>query len=210
MIRTEQITKKYKTLSGDVLAIEHVNLHFSCNGLYMILGKSGCGKTTLLNILSGLDSLDEGHIYVDGIDISNSGEAELDDYRNLKMGVIFQEYNLISELTVLDNLRLVLEIQDWDEKSETTIQSMIGETLAKVGLKGYESRRINQLSGGERQRVAVARTLIKHPNIIFADEPTGNPDSKTSSVIFDLLCDIAEGVCRFCCYPRQGLGVPIR
>ena len=192
MIRTEQITKKYKTLSGDALAIDHVNLHFSCNGLYMILGKSGCGKTTLLNILSGLDSLDEGHIYVDGIDISNSGEAELDDYRNLKMGVIFQEYNLISELTVLDNLRLVLEIQDWDEKSETTIQSMIGETLAKVGLKGYESRRINQLSGGERQRVAVARTLIKRPNIIFADEPTGNLDSKTSSVIFDLLCDIAK------------------
>ena len=192
LIRTEQITKEYKTLSGDVLATDHVSLHFSCNGLYMILGKSGCGKTTLLNILSGLDSHDEGHIYVDGIDISKFREAELDDYRNLKMGVIFQEYNLISELTVSDNLRLVLEIQDWDEKSETTIQALIEETLAKVGLNGYGSRRINQLSGGERQRVAIARTLIKRPNIIFADEPTGNLDSKTSDVIFDLLSEIAK------------------
>ena len=192
MIRTVQLTKKYKTLSGEILATDHVNLHFSCNGLYMILGKSGCGKTTLLNILSGLDSHDEGHIYVDGIDISNSREAELNDYRNLKMGVIFQEYNLISELTVLDNLRLVLEIQNWDEKSETTIQSLIEETLDKVGLNGFESRRINQLSGGERQRVAIARTLIKRPNIIFADEPTGNLDSKTSGVIFDLLSEIAK------------------
>lgn len=192
MIRTEQLTKKYKTLSGDVLATDHVDLHFSCNGLYMILGKSGCGKTTLLNILSGLDSHDKGHIYVDGVDIGSYHEAELDNYRNLKMGVIFQEYNLISELTVWDNLRIVLEIQDWDNKSEATIQSLIGETLAKVGLNGYESRRINQLSGGERQRVAVARTLIKRPNIIFADEPTGNLDSKTSKVIFELLSEIAK------------------
>lgn len=192
MIRTEQLTKKYKTLSGDVIATDHVNLHFSCNGLYMILGKSGCGKTTLLNVLSGLDAHDEGHLYVDGVDVSSYDETQLDHYRNLKMGVIFQEYNLISEFTVWDNLRLVLEIQDWEGKSEAAICTLIEETLEKVGLKGYASRHINQLSGGEQQRVAIARTLIKQPNIIFADEPTGNLDSKNSKIIFELLSEIAK------------------
>lgn len=192
MIRTEQLTKTYHTLSGDVIATDHVNLHFSCNGLYMILGKSGCGKTTLLNVLSGLDAHDKGHLYVDGADISSYDEAQLDHYRNLKMGVIFQEYNLISEFTVEDNLRLVLEIQDWDNKNEAAICSLIEETLEKVGLKGYASRHIHQLSGGERQRVAIARTLIKQPNIIFADEPTGNLDSKNGKMIFELLSEIAK------------------
>ncbi len=192
MIRIEQLTKKYTTLSGEVLATDNVNLHFSCNGLYMILGKSGCGKTTLLNILSGLDKYDEGCIYIHGTDIGGFSENELDDYRNLKIGVVFQEYNLIPDLSVFDNLQLVLEIQEWDGKSIEQIKVLIKETLEKVGLDGYESRRINELSGGERQRVAVARALIKRPNIIFADEPTGNLDSKTSNVMFELLSQISK------------------
>ena len=192
MIRTEQLTKKYKTLSGEVLATDNVNLHISCNGLYMILGKSGCGKTTLLNILSGLDRFDEGHVYIDGSDLNRCSEKELDQYRNLKMGIVFQEYNLISELTVFDNLRIVLEIQEWAEKDEAAVRTLIQEMLSKVGLTGYETRHIYELSGGERQRVAIARTLVKQPNIIFADEPTGNLDSKTAASVFELLSEIAK------------------
>lgn len=192
MIRTEQLTKKYRTRSGEVLAADDVNLHFSGSGLYMILGKSGCGKTTLLNILSGLDRFDSGRIEIDGSDLGSCGEPELDSYRNLKMGIVFQEYNLIAELTVYDNLRLVLEIQDWEGKDDAAVCSLITQMLNKVGLNGYENRRIYELSGGERQRVAIARTLVKRPDIIFADEPTGNLDSKNAAAVFELLSEIAQ------------------
>ncbi len=192
MIRTEQLCKTYHTFSGDVFATNHVSLHIASNGLYMILGKSGCGKTTLLNILSGLDSFDNGQIFFNNEDIGCYQESKLDEYRNLKMGVIFQEFNLISELTVYDNLRLALEIQNWEGKDENKICFLIQETLKKVGLQGYEQRQIYELSGGERQRVAIARTLVKQPNIIFADEPTGNLDSKNATIVFELLQEVAR------------------
>ena len=113
LIRSENITKIYHSEAGDVVAANNISLNFSCNGLYMILGTSGCGKTTLLNILSGLDSYDNGRIYIGDTDISEYTEVQLDDYRNLKMGIVFQEFNLISELSVYDNLKIVLEIWGW-------------------------------------------------------------------------------------------------
>lgn len=192
MIRVESMSKKYTAVSGDILAVDNISVSFGCNGLYMILGKSGCGKTTFLNILSGLDSCDMGHVYIDDLDMNNCSSKELDEYRNLRLGIVFQEYNLISELTVYDNLRLVLEIQDWPDKDEYTVRSRINSILTKVGLQGYESRKIYELSGGEMQRVAIARTLIKCPNIILADEPTGNLDIRNGEAIFEILNEISK------------------
>ena len=192
MIRSENITKIYHSEAGDVVAANNISLDFSCNGLYMILGTSGCGKTTLLNMLSGLDSYDNGRIYIGDTDISKYTEVQLDDYRNIKMGIVFQEFNLFSELSVYDNLKIVLEIQEWEGKEKHIVDVLVDECLRKVGLDGYQYRKINELSGGERQRVAIARTIIKKPNILFADEPTGNLDFKTSESIFELLKELSR------------------
>lgn len=192
LIRSENITKIYHSEAGDVVAANNISLNFSCNGLYMILGTSGCGKTTLLNMLSGLDSYDNGRIYIGDTDISEYTEVQLDDYRNLKMGIVFQEFNLISELSVYDNLKIVLEIQEWEGKEKHIVDALVDECLQKVGLDGYQYRKINELSGGERQRVAIARTIIKKPNILFADEPTGNLDFKTSESVFELLKELSR------------------
>ncbi|MBE6649137.1 MAG: ABC transporter ATP-binding protein/permease [Ruminococcaceae bacterium] len=192
MIRAEGVTKKYETKSGDVVGVDQINIEIKKNGLYMILGKSGCGKTTLLNVLSGLDSYDEGHIYVNDKDMACFSEDELDRYRNINIGFIFQEFNLLPELTVYDNLRLVLEIQNCEGEKEINVKTVIEENLKRVGLEGYNQRKVFQLSGGERQRVAIARVLIKNPSIIFADEPTGNLDGHTSKAIFELLKEISK------------------
>ena len=178
--------------SGAALANNNISFDFEENGLYMILGKSGCGKTTLLNIMSGLDSFDSGDVYVDGEELLTYSEEKLDRYHNLNMGVIFQDFNLISELSVYDNLRIALEIQDWKGKSLHEIENIMNDTLEVVGLKGYGKRKISELSGGERQRIAIARVLVKEPKIIFADEPTGNLDGKNSRMIFELLKKLSE------------------
>ncbi len=192
MIRAEGVTKKYKTKSGEVVGVDQINFEIKKKGLYMILGKSGCGKTTLLNVLGGLDSYDFGHIYINGADMAQFTENELDTHRNIDIGIIFQEFNLIPELTVYDNLRLVLEIQEWKGKNEENIKNTIEENLKRVGLDGYSQRKVYQLSGGERQRVSIARVLIKNPAIIFADEPTGNLDAHTGMMIFELLKEISK------------------
>lgn len=200
MIRVENLTKIYSSQSGSTIASDNINISFKDNGFYVILGKSGCGKTTLLNILSGIDSYDDGHIYTDNIgaqtkcDIGEFNSKQLDEYRNLKVGIIFQSYNLISEMNVYDNLRLVLELQEWEnnDNREQYIDENIRNILKTVGLGGYEKRKISQLSGGEQQRVAIARILLKQPDIILADEPTGNLDIKTGTVILDLLKKISK------------------
>ncbi len=193
MIKVNCLKKIYKGNDSDVTACDDINLNFSDAGLYMILGKSGCGKTTLLNVLSGIQDYDEGSIFVGDKDITNYTEREMDDYRNLDIGIIFQDYNLISDISVYDNLKLVLSIQKTNiPYTEEMISEKISKTLKLVGLTGYESRKIFELSGGEQQRVAIARVIIKQPKIIFADEPTGNLDSYTSNVIFELLKTISK------------------
>lgn len=192
MIQVKNLCKKYTMESGEVLANNNISFDFNKNGLYMILGKSGCGKTTLLNILSGLDSFDSGEVYVNGEELFSYSEESLDKYHNLNMGIVFQEFNLISELSVYDNLRIALEIQEWTGKNSHEIELVINNTLEIVGLKGYGRRKISELSGGERQRIAIARVLVKEPKIIFADEPTGNLDSNTSRRIFELLKKLSK------------------
>lgn len=192
MIEIANLKKKY---SNEVEANNIEHFVFGNKGLYIILGKSGCGKTTLLNMISGLDNSSEGCICVDGDDIVQYDKSELDEYRNIKIGLIFQQYNLLSDMNVYDNLRLVLELQDWEydvhDRNEY-IRNSILTILNHVGLKGYEKRRITELSGGEQQRVAIARTLLKNPNIILADEPTGNLDSATGKSIMELLKELSK------------------
>ena len=182
--------KIYKSGENEIIATNDISYTFNDKGFYIILGKSGCGKTTLLNILSGLDDYDAGKILIGGEDISAYNETQLDEYRNLKIGIIFQQYNLLSDMNVFDNLRLVLELQEWEcdkNKRKMYISERVSSILDKVGLSGYENRKINQLSGGEQQRIAIARTLLKNPDIIFADEPTGNLDENTGNGVMELL-----------------------
>lgn len=167
-------------------ALKNINLLLPNDGLVFVLGKSGSGKSTLLNLIGGLDSITSGKITVDGNDISSLSSSGYADYRNTYIGFIFQDYHLIDELTVYENIKLSLDLRNAKEKKQ------ISDALKKVGLAGYESRFPTELSGGERQRVAIARAIVKNPKIILADEPTGNLDNKTASSIIELLKKLSK------------------
>lgn len=182
MVDLINISKNYKTKSGEVQALKDVNINFPDRGMVFILGKSGCGKTTLLNIIGGLDNYTDGEIVVDGVSLKDYKSADYDEYRNKYVGFVFQEYNLLDEFNVEQNIGLALELQ----KSKDN-QALVDKALEDVGLQGYNKRRINELSGGQKQRVAIARAIIKKPSIVLADEPTGNLDSMTAEEIFGIL-----------------------
>ena len=148
-----------------------------------ILGRSGSGKSTLLNILAGLDKPSEGKVYIDGTDIFHLSEEKRTLLRREKIGFVFQKYELLHALTVTENIRL----PELEANAD-----YVGELLEALGIRQYETCYPDQLSGGEQQRVAIARALINHPPILFADEPTGNLDSKTERIVIDLLKNLAE------------------
>lgn len=184
-MKISKITKTYK----EVIANNNITYEFPDKGFVFILGKSGCGKSTLLNILAGLTKPDTGEIFVGESNIVEYNELKMDQYRNLDIGIIFQSYNLINELSVYDNLRIAIEIQD---REQSRIDEEIRNILKQVNLEGYENRKIAQLSGGEKQRIAIARALLKETKIILADEPTGNLDFKTGEVVLKLLAEISK------------------
>lgn len=187
MIELKNVTKIYKSKrKGKHKALDNINLFFGNEGLIFVLGKSGSGKSTLLNLIGGLDSITSGNIIVDGNDISTFNERRFADYRNNHIGFIFQDYHLLEELTVYENILLALKLTRRVDKGE------IAESLKKVGLEGYENRFPSELSGGERQRVAIARAIVKNPRIILADEPTGNLDNITATAIIDLLKSLSK------------------
>ena len=191
MIRVENVSKTYATDNREVKALKNVNIEFPDNGMVFILGKSGSGKTTLMNMLGGFNKADVGKIfYMDNakcVDILQMSDSEQEGYRNLILGYVFQDFNLLSHCNVEENIRFVLEQQLVEGKSIQNIDGKVRNIIRYVELEGMEKSRINELSGGQIQRVAIARAMVKEPNVILADEPTGNLDYNTSLKIMELL-----------------------
>ena len=188
MIEIKNLTKIYKVKKGDdVQALKHISLNFLEKGLIFIVGKSGSGKSTLLNLIGALDSFDDGDIIVNGQSIKNLKEPQLDSYRNTCLAFVFQEFNLLNEFNIKENISLPLELQN-KKISDEEIESL----LKKVDLEDYSNRKPNELSGGQKQRVAIARALVKNTNIILADEPSGSLDNETGKQIFQILKDLSK------------------
>ena len=187
LISLKNISKKYPS----TLALNGINLDFPETGMVFVKGKSGCGKTTLLNVLGGLDETTDGAILYDEQEINNYTGKQWDDYRNSQIGMIFQDYNLIDGLTVKQNIELVLDIQD-ELATEQQKHERIKEVLAFIDLKGFANRQVSELSGGQKQRVAIARVLAKQCRVILADEPTGNLDADSGKIVLSLLKKISE------------------
>ncbi|MEK3903043.1 ABC transporter ATP-binding protein/permease [Paenibacillus sp. FSL R7-0179] len=189
MLQLKNITKSYKTGEFTQVALDKVNLNFRESEFVAILGQSGSGKTTLLNIVGGLDQYDSGELIINGQSTERFKDSEWDAYRNNSVGFIFQSYNLISHLSITDNVEMGMTLSGVSsaEKHRKAL-----EVLEKVGLKDHVHKKPNQLSGGQMQRVAIARALANNPDIILADEPTGALDSETSEQIMELIKTIAE------------------
>ena len=183
-VEFEDVCKYYQTGSVKIAAADHLNFYVDKGEFCIIVGPSGAGKTTLLNILGGMDSCDEGNVWLDGQNVSHFTARELTTYRRYDVGFVFQFYNLVQNLTALENVELASEIcrDPLDPK----------ETLRSVGLGERLNNFPAQLSGGEQQRVAIARALVNNPQMIIADEPTGNLDPMRSLEIMMLLERINE------------------
>lgn len=188
MLEVRDLKKIYKTKnSAAVHALDGVSLQFPETGMVFLLGKSGSGKSTLLNVCGGLDSPTSGEIIVKGRSSKDFTQSDFDSYRNTFIGFIFQEYNILNEFSVEDNIALALELQG-KPKDKAAISALLEE----VDLTGYAKRKPNTLSGGQKQRIAIARALVKKPEIIMADEPTGALDSNTGKQVFDTLKKLSK------------------
>ena len=188
MLKLVDIKKDYKVAAGTVHALKGVSLNFRHNEFVCILGASGCGKTTLLNIIGGLDQYTSGDLVIQGKSTKHFKDRDWDVYRNHRIGFVFQSYNLIPHQTVLGNVELSLTIAGISREER---KRRATEALQRVGLGAELEKRPNQLSGGQMQRVAIARALVNDPDILLADEPTGALDSATSVQIMDLIKEIA-------------------
>ena len=188
MLEIKNLTKIYRTKGGaDVRALDDVSMTFGDTGMVFLLGKSGSGKSTLLNLIGGLDRPDGGEIIVKGRGSKTFSTSDFDSYRNTFVGFIFQEYNILNEFTVEDNIALALELQ-----GKPKDKAKIAEILRSVEMEQFAKRKPNTLSGGQKQRIAIARALVKEPEIIMADEPTGALDSATGKQVFDTLKKLSE------------------
>ena len=188
MLEIKNLKKIYKNKVGtDVLALDDISLKFPDNGMVFLLGKSGSGKSTLLNVIGGLDNPTKGEIIVKGRSSNTFNRSDFDSYRNTYVGFVFQEYNVLDEFTVYENISLAIELQNKQPSPK-----MIEDLLDRVGLTGYAKRKPNTLSGGQRQRIAIARALIKNPEIILADEPTGALDSTTGEQVLETLKELSK------------------
>jgi putative ABC transport system ATP-binding protein len=190
MIRLSNIRKSYR---GDVdtLALADVTMSVGRGEFLAVMGPSGCGKSTLLNILGFLDVADAGEYLFEGEDVSHLSERRLTEYRKTSVGFVFQNYQLVEDLSAAENVGLILAYQDVPRRQR---KAMVEEALERVGLFERRNARPAQLSGGQQQRVALARALVSRPRLILADEPTGNLDSRNGDEIMDILSRLnAEG-----------------
>lgn len=188
MLELKNITRIYKSKGGNkTTALNDISLKIGNSGMIFIVGKSGSGKSTLLNILGGLDRADSGELIINGKSSKKLSKSEMDSYRNTYIGFVFQEFNILEEFTVYQNIELALELQQ-----KTMEKDRVDKLLNLVDLEGYGNRKPNELSGGEKQRVAIARAIVKKPDIIMCDEPTGSLDSKTGEQVFNILKKLSK------------------
>lgn len=181
MICVKGVSKKFENET----AIDYKDMTFEDGKSYMLLGASGCGKSTLLNMIAGILSSDTGTIEVDGVDMMSKTQAEKDRFRIEKIGYIFQDFKLINEMTVMDNIEIL--------RLEKIDISAADEVLASLGILDKKNKKVRHLSGGERQRVAIARAIVKKPDIILADEPTGNLNFAIGEAVIRQLMEISAG-----------------
>ena len=181
-IQTKDLTKEYRQGKNIVMGVDHVNISVASGEFTSIVGRSGSGKSTLLHLLGGIDQPTAGSVLINGININQLQDAALTKFRSKHIGFIFQSYNLINELTVLENIRLPLDLgkMAYDKDYEAEIITLL-ELEERLKFYPY------QLSGGQQQRVAIARALITKPAIILADEPTGNLDKQSGDSIFEFM-----------------------
>ena len=184
IIEFKNVNKEYKSGDHILKAMDDVNFTIEEGEFVVILGPSGAGKSTLLNLLGGLDSVTSGQIIVNGNHVESFNDNQLTEYRAKNVGFIFQFYNLIPNLTALENVELMKDIVDVNINGEAVLDS--------VGLKGHSNQFPAQLSGGEQQRVSIARAVAKQPTMLLCDEPTGALDSKTGVLILNLLQDMSN------------------
>ena len=191
MIKLVNVYKYFnKGKKSEVRAIDNTSIDLPEKGIVTLLGPSGCGKTTLLNSIGGLSKIDKGSIYVDEEKITKVSVNKIDKIRSLKIGYIFQNFNLLDDETVFDNVSLVLKINGLKDKKE--ISKRVNFCLESLGIYRYRNRYAGMLSGGERQRVAIARAIVKDPEVIIADEPTGNLDSKNTIEVMNIIKSLSR------------------
>jgi len=189
MIQLKNIEKVYRTTTIETVALNKVNLSVEKGEFVSIMGPSGCGKSTLLNIIGLLDEPSKGQVEIDGKQTNGLSDAQLASFRNQTLGFIFQSFHLINDLPVLDNVELPLLYRNVSSAERRRLAS---EALEKVGLRNRMKHYPNQLSGGQKQRVAIARAIVGQPEIILADEPTGNLDSNMGNEIMDILLTLNQ------------------
>ena len=181
MIEIKNLSKRF----ANERAINYKDMTFEDGKSYMLLGASGCGKSTLLNMIAGILSADAGEIHIDGINMSEATQKQKDKFRIQKIGYIFQDFKLITDMTVMDNINIL--------RLEGVDTSAADETLKSLGMYDKRNKKVKHLSGGEKQRVAIARAIVKMPDIILADEPTGNLNFEIGEAVIRQLIDISKG-----------------
>ena len=186
MIKLENVNKYFnRHKKNQIHVINNTSLTLEDTGLVALLGPSGCGKTTLLNAIGGLDKINSGRIYINGKKIAKKRMSKVDKIRNLNIGYIFQDYLLVDDMSVFDNVALALKICGIKDKKE--IKTRVNFVLERVGMYRYRNRPASMLSGGERQRVGIARAIVNSPKILICDEPTGNLDPKMSMEVMKVI-----------------------